>query len=174
MSVIRSCPLPPDSLLQRYVGAGAFTDCYATEVAHAVSHPEFVEAFYTTALFRLERWLLRLLVSRPSTDRQAGELARGELTSFAAWSVEDRCANQLLLRDLTGRTRSWLMVSRAVGPSAGTQLFFGSAVVPMRGAEGDQPRMSLIFIALRGFHKVYSRALLRAARSRISRKAGST
>ena len=67
-------------------------------------------AFYTTWLFRLERWILRLAVARPSTDEEAHQLARGEREAFAAWSVEARAPDQLLMCDFTGRTRSWLMV----------------------------------------------------------------
>ena len=113
MPTIRSCPLPSEALLNRYRASGAYADCNVTEVPHAVTHPEFVEAFYTTAVFKLERLLLRLFVSRPSTDVQAGELARGELDSFAAWSVEERAPNQVLLSDFRGRTRSWLMVAES-------------------------------------------------------------
>src|SRR4051812_28810807 len=94
---------------------------------------EFVEAFYTTAVFKLERLLLRVFAARPSTDGQAGKLARGELSSFAAWSVEGRAPDQLLLSDFSGRTRSWLMVSASDEPGlACTRLYFGSAVVPVR------------------------------------------
>ena len=113
MPVIRSCELPSDALLTRYLASGAYADCYATEVARPVSHAEFVEAFYTTAVFKLERLILRVFASRPSTDVEAGQLARGDLASFAAWSVEARSPNQLLLADYTGRTRSWLMVAIA-------------------------------------------------------------
>jgi len=66
------------------------------------THDVFVEAFYATALFKLERWLLRFLVARPSTDAEAHELARGERYSFAAWSVEARTPDQVLLRDFNG------------------------------------------------------------------------
>ncbi len=170
MTLIRSCPLPAEALLHRYGGSGGYADCYVTELPRAVTHPEFVEAFYTTAVFKLERLLLRLFVSRPSTDLQAGQLARGESDSFAAWSVEGRAPDQLLLSDFAGRTRSWLMVARSSGTgSAGTLLYFGSAVVPASGSRSGRPRMGLVFTALLGFHKLYSRVLLRAARSRLSR-----
>src|SRR2546423_15391812 len=111
MAMIRSCQLPSDALLNRYLASGAYTDCYVIEVARPISQAEFVEAFYTTAVFKLERLILRVFVSRPSTDAQAGQLARGALSSFAAWSVEGRASNQLLLSDLSGRTKSWLMVA---------------------------------------------------------------
>jgi hypothetical protein len=174
MPKIRSCRLPSDSLLNRYVASGAYADCYVTEVARAVSLPEFVEAFYTTAMFKLERLMLRLFVSRPSTDTQAGQLARGELSSFAAWSVEGRGADQLLLSDFTGRTKSWLMVAAPENPdSIGTRLYFGSAVVPVRNAKTGRKGLGPVFGALLGFHRLYSRVLLRAAGRRLSCKARS-
>jgi len=169
MAVIRSCPLPPDALLNRYLASGAYADCYVTEVGHRVSHAEFVEAFYTTAVFKLERLILRVFVSRPSTDAQAGQLARGEVSSFAAWSVEGRAPNQLLLCDLSGRTRSWLMVAVSENPDfIGTWLYFGSAVVPVRSLKTGQATLGLVFSALLGFHKLYSRVLLLAAGHRLS------
>lgn len=158
---------PPDSLLGHYVASGAYADCYVTEFPATVSHAQFVEAFYTSALFKLERLLLGLFLSRPSTDAQARQLAEGQRSSFAAWTVESRAENQLVLA--TGRTRSWLMV--VAGSSelpASTQLFFGSVVVPPRSASGARSSMGLVFTALLGFHKLYSRALLRSARARLS------
>ena len=170
MPTTRSCPLPADALLNRYRAAGAYTDCYVAEVPRAVTHPEFVEAFYTTAVFKLERLLLRWFISRPSTDLQAGQLARGELDSFAAWSVEGRAPRQLLLSDLRGRTRSWLMVAPSGGAgSVGTRLYFGSAVVPVRDPRSGRTGLGPVFRALLGFHKVYSRVLLRAAAAVVCR-----
>jgi hypothetical protein len=173
MPVIRCCELPSDALLMRYFISGAYADCYATDVARPVSHAEFVEAFYTTALFKLERLILRVFASRPSTDIQAGQLACGDLGSFAAWSVEARSPNQLLLADYTGRTRSWLMVAATPDnpQSPGTRLFFGSAVVPMRNAKTGRASLGPVFSALLGFHRLYSRVLLLAARLRLSRNA---
>jgi hypothetical protein len=170
MSRIDPCPLPPNSLLQRYAAGGGYADCYTTELPRTVSHAEFVEAFYSTGVFKIERWILRWAVSRPSTDDEAAQLARGERNGFAAWSVEARAPDQLLMCDLAGRTRSWLMV-QALDPArgGGTRLFFGSAVVPVRDAKTGRTRMGLVFNALLGFHKLYSRALLRAAASRLLR-----
>jgi hypothetical protein len=170
--MIRSCQLPSDALLNRYLASGAYADCYVTEVARRVSHAEFVDAFYTTAVFKLERWILRVFVSRPSTDTQAGQLARGEVSSFAAWSVEGRAPDQLLLSDVSGRTRSWLMVAVADNSDfIGTWLYFGSAVVPMRSPKTGRASLGPVFSALLGFHRLYSRVLLRAAGRRLSRKA---
>jgi hypothetical protein len=165
--MVRVCEVPQNSLLSRYVASGAYADCYITELPAQVTHAQFVEAFYTTALFKLERLLLGLFLARPSTDAQAKQLAEGQLSSFAAWSVESRAENQVVLA--AGRTRSWLMVtagSRAL--PACTHLFFGSAVVPPRSSSGTRGGMGLVFTALLGFHKAYSRALLLSARRRLS------
>jgi len=168
--VISACALPAGALLERYRGDGGFTDCYAADLPRRVDRAEFVEAFYTTALFKLERFVLRVFVDRPSSDVEAARLGRGELDAFAAWSVEGRTADQLLLADLAGRTRSWLMVV-PLG-DVGTRLFFGSAVVARRSARTGRASMGWTFRALLGFHRLYSRALLRAARARLARRRG--
>ena len=168
MNAAQACELPDDALLRRCLGRGAYADCYVTELARRVSHAEYVEAFYTTAVFKLERLLLSWFVARPSTDAQATALAHGEITSFAAWNVEARELNQIVLCDFYGRTRSWLM--SAPNPDGGsTRLFFGSAVGPRVDRRSGEARMGLAFRVLLGFHKVYSRVLLRAAAARLAR-----
>ena len=168
MPHIQTYPVPPHALLTKYANAGAYTDCFVTEVARTVSHAEFVEAFYTGGLFKVERLLLRVFISKPSTDLQARQLAAGELNEFAAWRVEARAVDQLLLRAIDGRTRSWLMVSAAQEPGR-TRLYFGSAVVPMVNPSTGKSSMGFVFKALLGFHKLYSRALLSAAAARLER-----
>lgn len=173
MPSIHRCELPPGALLSKYQNGGAYADCYATEITRHVSQAEYVQAFYTTPLFKLERPLLAWLVSKPSTDAQAGQLASGTFDSFAAWSVEERCEDQLLMCDFQGRTRSWLMVIPMEDEnSAGTRLYFGSAVVPARAprAGAQTPSLGLTFRLLLGFHKLYSRALLSSAKSRLMRQ----
>lgn len=169
MAPIQTCELPAEALLRRYLGAGGYADCYVTELARPVSQSQFVEAFYTTTVFKLERLLLSWLVARPSTDSQAAQLARGELASFAAWSVEAREPHQLLMCDFQGRTRSWLMSAPGSNGQA-TRLFFGSAVVPILDRRSGTARMGTGFRALLGFHKIYSRVLLRAAVARLARR----
>lgn len=170
MPSVQACALPEGALLSRYARDGAYTDCYRAVLAGSVSHAQYVEAFYTGALFKLERRLLAWFAASPSTDAQARELAAGELGRFAAWRVEERTTNQLLMCDLSGRTRSWLMVAAAGGgASASTHLYFGSAVVPVLDKASGQAGMGIAFKALLGFHKLYSRALLRAAHSRLAR-----
>ena len=170
MSSIRRCPLPPDALLRRLARDGAYVDCYATGIARPVTHAEFVEAFYTTWLFRLERVLLAKFCAKPSSEAEAALLAAGGSDAFAAWTVEARAPDQLLLCDFTGRTRSWLMtIAEQVHGAPATQLLFGSAVVPRRTAAGAPAGLGFAFNALLGFHKLYSRALLGAARARLRR-----
>ena len=168
MTHVRSCPLPPEALLTRYSGADGYADCYTTELQRTVSHAEFVEAFYTGGVFKVERLLLNLFLSKPSTDAQAKQLATGELEHFSAWRVEGRTTNQLLMCDVGGRTRSWLMVAPATSGLA-TQLYFGSAVVPAKRSSNGKQSMGFVFAALLGFHKLYSRILLGSARSRLVR-----
>jgi hypothetical protein len=139
-----------------------------TEVAGCVSQAAFIEAFYTTPLFKVERGILAAFARRPSTDRDARQLAKGIAPHFAAWRVEKQTAEQLLLADFSGKTRSWLM---AVPQDAAdsTRLYFGSAVVAHVDKISGRAQMGLVFRALLGFHKLYSRLLLRAARSRVLR-----
>ncbi len=137
-------------------------------MAKPVTHAEYVEAFYTTAVFKAERLLLKWFASRPSTDSQAGDLARGSLDAFAAWTVEGRSPGQLLLADVTGRTRSWLMT--ASNADGSTRLYFGSAVVPATHARTGRKGLGLLFRSLLGFHKLYSRILLFASSKMIMTK----
>lgn len=168
MSSVRPCDIPETAFLCRYRQGDAYADCYMTEVAGTISQRTFVEAFYTTALFKVERVILRL-VARPSTDLDARKLAEGGSASFAAWRVEDRSADQLLLGDFTGRTKSWLMAAPVAdtGGGARTRLYFGSAVLPRIDARTGARTLGFAFRALLGFHRLYSRLLLGAARSRI-------
>ena len=159
-------PLPAFSLLRRYEDSGDYTDCFTTVIPGDFSHAEYVAAFYTTWLFRLERQLLRL-ARRPSTDDEARQLAQGEREAFAAWTVEARAPNQLLLCDFLGNTRSWLMVEPMPGGGV-TRLYFGSAVIARADRASGRRRLRTHFRALLGFHQRYSRALLSAAKSRLT------
>ena len=143
--------LPSNALLQKYAKAGVYTDCFSTEVPANHSLAEFVEAFYTTWLFKLERFILKVAVSRPSTDEQVRELTAGTLDAFAAWTVEERDEHQLLMCDFREHTRSWFMVAPG-------KLYFGSAVVPI-----ERPTYKWLI----GLHRLYSRVLLSTARSRL-------
>lgn len=124
--------------------------------------------FYTTSLFKLERQILKWVISRPSTDAQATQLAAGEIDTFAAWHVEARADNQILMCDFRNRTRLWLMVAPLFADGdARTILYFGSAVIPVRRERNVKARMGWPFSALIGFHTIYSQALLYFAKKRL-------
>jgi hypothetical protein len=158
--------VPAHALLAAYGRDGGYADCYVTDIPRLVTHAEYVEAFYTTWLFKLERLILACLVDKPSTDMEARSLAHGDRDVFAAWSVEGRAGNQLLMCDFQSRTRSWLMLEP--GP-ASTRLYFGSGIVPRVDRATGERRLGPGFRLLLGFHKLYSRALLAAARARLTR-----
>src|SRR5262245_10557041 len=144
---VRTCALPERALLRRYLERGAYTDCYFADVAGGVQQAAYVEAFYTTAVFKLERLLLSWFLAIHSTDAQAREMALGRAGSFSAWNVEAREADQMLLSDFRGRTRSWLM-SAPAPDGRSTRLFFGSAVVPLVDKRAGQRRMGALFRVL--------------------------
>ena len=136
------------------------------EMPAQISLDQYVAAFYTTFVFKVERFILRWAVSKPSTDDQAKALAAGSIEEFAAWRVEKRNDHQLLLCDYRGSTRSWLMVERL--EATRTRLYFGSAVVTSRDSRTGKPELAFVFRALLGFHKIYSQVLLHAAKSRLT------
>ena len=103
-------PLPERSLLSPYQAKGDYTDCFTIDAVGEISRSRFVLAFYTSGLFKVERFILTWFVATPSTDEQAAQLADGQSDRFAAWTVESREQDQIVLCDYQGRTRSWLMV----------------------------------------------------------------
>jgi len=168
MLPINPCKLPENSLLTTYKKTGAYTDCYTTKIPSTVTHSQYIQAFYTTPIFKLERLILKWAVSKPSSDAQVKLLAAGDTDTFAAWRVEKRCENQLLMCDYQGRTRSWFMIEAVESESgAQTRLYFGSAVVAVKNPKNSGSSPGLVFRALLGFHKIYSVTLLFSARSRL-------
>jgi len=170
---IQTGKLPENALLKSYEQQGAYTDCYYMDLPGHICHNEYVEAFYTSRLFKVERTILTIAVNRPSTDEQARQLADGEAEIFSAWNVEGRMENQLLLCDHLGRTRSWLMSVTTNGKeSPGTRLYFGSAVIPIGTSVSGRKSFGFGFHALLSFHRLYSRALMRSMLSRLSKDQG--
>ena len=167
MPTVQPCEIPLISLLRQYKDGPGYADCYVIKVPGTVTQAAYIEAFYTSPLFKIERTLLQYLASKPATDADAKALAGGVATRFSAWRVEAQSSSELLLADFTGRTRSWLMaVPGASGDDPpGTLLYFGSAVVPL-SSQGAQS-MGWLFHALLGFHRLYSRLLLGAASQRV-------
>ena len=166
MPTVADTPVPPASLLGRLAAQrGAFADAYMLRLPPTITLAEFVEAFYTTRLFKLERWLIARS-GRPSSDADVRAIARGEDGRMAAWTVEARVAGELLMHEDSGVTRSWFKAE--AGEGGATILWFGSALIPRRRGPGGEPRFGWHVHALMGFHRWYSRALLRAAARRLA------
>lgn len=160
MLSIEKCSAPEGAFLEKYLLDGNYVDCYTTTIDKQISFPEFIFAFYTTWLFKVEQFILTRIARKPSSDVEARQLANGEIDHFAAWAVEARSENEILLCDFVGRTRSWLRVEKA---GAATKLYFGSAVVPAKGSGS----LDFGFRALLGFHQVYSVLLLYFAKRKL-------
>ena len=174
--------LADDALLKTYRGGvrperwGRYGDCFSITVDRAVNLAEFVFAFYTSPLFRIERWLLRALVGAPSSDSGARALAGGSAASFAVWYVGERTATQLLMCDRYERTRSWFRVVSLDGGR--TLLQFGSAIAADRAERAERAEhveraggraLGGRFRLLLGFHVFYSQLLLHAAKIGVTK-----
>lgn len=172
MQPVTQTPVPDFSLLRTHrarLHADAwrdFMDCFACELARPVTLPEFIGAFYDSLPFRLERRILQMLLGRPSTTQDVAALASGAAEHFAAWVVLERTDTQILLGDYRGQTRSWLALRPL--PGGGTQLLFGSGIRSVPDPVTGAPSRSWGFRALGGFHVLYSRVLLSAARRRLA------
>ena len=73
--IMRSAP-PTNALLVTHRGRhperwGGYHDCFRICVRGRVTLQQFVVAFYTSRLFRLERALLRVFLAIPSSDADA-------------------------------------------------------------------------------------------------------
>ncbi|MEO0615526.1 MAG: hypothetical protein AAFY69_05260 [Pseudomonadota bacterium] len=156
---IKSGLAPSGCLLQAYQQPEHYCDSFSIRLPGTVRFADYVTAFYCSRAFRPERWLLALWPSMRAGDAHARALAEGHRDGFAAWLVEARRDNELLLVDRSGRTRSWLMASPKSSPQGErlTTLYFGSAVCDV----ALQPPWW--FKLTRGFHVRYSRRLLASA-----------
>ncbi len=150
--------------------AGFFADCYAAELDVDVSFAEYIAAFYSTRIFKVERLILRVAAAARSTDEDARQLGLGKTDKFTIWRVAARLDTQLLM-ETKGRTRSWFMIEDLGHKGAPkTRLYFGSIVAPIKGTGATgTPKMGRLFSAMLGIHTLYSKALLRAARKRLLR-----
>jgi hypothetical protein len=173
MFSVTQVAVPEDALLRTYRGGPhperwrESGDCFAVSVDRVVSLAEFVFAFYTSPLFRIERVILTLLAGAPSADSEARQLADGSGTSFAVWRVGDRTTTQLLMCDRYERTRSWFGVVPL--SDAKTLLQFGSAAASRSGQPSAIKARRSFFRLLLKFHVVYSQVLLHAARRGVMR-----
>lgn len=178
MSQVTACAVPQGSLLAGFGGPRDYRDCFAREVAGAVTLEQYIERFYCSAAFRPERMVLGLIGRGASAD-DIRALARGETDSFAVWEVIGRRSgdrtpdpvpagpegrgdhsadalqtkktplqSEILLHSKDTGTASWLCVEP--NPDM-TTLLFGSWV-------GNLGRSWWRF--MEGPHRMYSRLLL--------------
>lgn len=96
-------------------------------------------------------------------------MSGGTTDEHAAWRVEAREADQVLLCDFLSYTRCWLMAERT-GPSA-TTLWFSTAIVARRTRADGTPRLTRRFQALLPFHRRYAPILLAGAARHLERAA---
>ncbi len=155
---------PGGALTERYANRGDHVDCYAIDLAGAVAIDGLIAAFFSARAFQPERWFLKA-IGKPSVPADWRALASGVRDDFAAWSVEERAADQILLCDYLKATRCWLMIEpfSSLSPTH-TRLYFGS-VVTRRKAAGDS--RSPLFSALLPLHGAYSKILLNSAAARL-------
>jgi hypothetical protein len=171
LSVMREV-VPEDSLLKTFRGSakperwGTYADCFAVTVDREVDLNDFVIAFYTSPLFRIEGFILHTLIGVSSSVPEARAVAGGSSDKFSAWYVGQRTATQLLMCDRYERTRSWFCVAPAAG--GGTRLRFGSAVAAQRDKKTGIAALRGGTRWLLGFHILYSKLLLHAAKRNLS------
>ena len=160
--------VPDDALLKTYRGGphperwGPYADCFTVTIDREVDLTDFVFAFYTSPVFRIEGFILRLLLGASASKADARAVADGTSATFSAWYVGQRTATQLLMCDRYERTRSWFSVAPVSG--GGTRLQFGSAVAVKRDKRTRAPARGGGFHFLLWFHILYSQVLLRAAK----------
>jgi hypothetical protein len=130
-----------------------------------VTLAEWVEAFYTAPVFRIERWILGALIKKPSSDAEARELSMGGRDAFSAWRVFERTDTQILLGDFQGKTRSWLAV---LPQHSSMLLYFGSGIRSVPHPKTGAPSLTWGFRVLSGFHLRYSAVLLATGRRHLA------
>ncbi|MEL7396055.1 MAG: hypothetical protein AAFN44_06750 [Pseudomonadota bacterium] len=161
MAKITQIPAPDDSFLHALAcQTGAYADCFEATVACDIPQSDafqrFVFAFFDSPVFRVERAILRLAGKAPKDRSDPKALALGETDAFAAWRVERRADNEILLVVLNTPIRTWLSLQKE---GSVARLRFGSAILPQEGK--DIPHWA--FRVTLPAHVVYSRLLLRAA-----------
>lgn len=165
---VKAGPIPEGGLLNTYtLKLGCYTDCFWTDVSGQVTLNDLISTFFNTPVLRLERKILGIFGSRPSTNNDVVGLASGSSDTLAIWEVEARDDNQLLLAVGNGPIRTWLMASQAGTNENVSRIYFGSAVLPMAFSPSGEPKMSRTFHMLLGFHKLYSCLLLWSTKRRL-------
>ncbi|APG49136.1 hypothetical protein [Phaeobacter porticola] len=154
--------IPEGSLLQQFAERPGFhVDAFVAHVGFTPSLNDYIVAMFDSRVFRIERALLALAAFKPTFKEGVAALAAAESDRLASWKTVQRTEQELLMEVEKGRVRTWLMVEPAQGGAS--KLWFGSAVVPKPAQTGKAGGIGFVFRTLMGFHKLYSRVLLRAA-----------
>jgi hypothetical protein len=134
-----------------------YSDCFTITVPSRISLQQYVQAFFTCPVFRVERMLLPVATS----DSEAEAISRGTSGRFGVWSVLERTDDELLATwsvdgySMHGAT--WFRVIEVPGDA--TRLEFGSSVTPSEG---------LWLLPMMWFHVWYSRVLLRCTANNLA------
>ncbi len=160
----RQSPLPEGSFLARYLDReGAYTDCFRVDVPGGPDLPAYIETFFDSWVFRLERRVLTLAGKGPATRKTVEALAHQDAQRFAAWIVRERDDSQILMEVPRTPIRTWLRVLPSDEQPGHVRLYFGSALVPPHRTDGAPARLGPLFRWTTGLHKLYSHILLDAA-----------
>ena len=168
MTRIAALPPPETSLLAQRRGEDWYRDAFRACVPGHVTLGTFVTEFFAGPAFLPERMALHL-IGRGAGAAEIAALAEGTATRFAAWEMEAREADQLLMHDFLDRTCCWLAVSHEGDASdlgaphnAGEReqrfLWFGTG---LRNPGGPFARW------LKQPHRAYARWLLAGAARRL-------
>ena len=144
---------------------GCSADAFKDNVKFPVSLEEFIQAFFGSNAFQMERTLLKIIGKPYVSPADIKALAASQQTQFAIWQVEAQSDHEIMLKVGNGPIRSWLMVLPE--QNGKTSLYFGSAVLPQDKTKNGTPQIGFLFRALIGFHNFYSRLLLNSATKKL-------
>lgn len=162
---------PDAALIREYARLpGGYVDCFYADVGGRVTLSDYIEAFFSTPVFRAERLMLNLTANGRSNRQSASELASGSSDKMAIWTTQARDDAQILMIAGNGPVFTWLMVEEAQTDAFSSRLYFGSAVLPTATGKDGTPKMAAGFRVFLGLHIFYSRLLLWWAARDLDRK----
>ncbi|NRB30287.1 MAG: hypothetical protein HRU27_06805 [Rhizobiaceae bacterium] len=165
---------PEGAFISQYsTTLGGYSDCYYIDIQKDVALSDYILAFFSTPIFRMERLILNLVPSGRSNEQCVLDLAAGTGDKIAGWKTEKRDDSQLLLAVGDGPIRTWLMVQGSPYSETTTRLYFGSAVLPTGMTKEGHPKLAIVFRLFAGLHIFYSRLLLWWAARDLGRKSRS-
>lgn len=169
MFSIQTGPLPTDAFLHEVSsGPEIYADCFYADLSRTVTLPQYIRAFFDSAVFRMERVILTYFLSSPSSKADVQALACGTGTRLAAWQVTKRGETQILLSIPSGPVRTWLMVQDLGADAPRSRIYFGTALVP-KTDESGAPQLSASYRHFTGLHRFYSKLLLSQALHRLGK-----